>query len=65
MNLPRVAPAKGIEIGDKFLPAGTVIGANPWVVHCNEEAFGKDVGAFRPGRWLEEINPAWIVSFCL
>jgi cytochrome P450 len=53
MNLPRVASAEGIEIGDKFLPAGKVVGANPWVVHRNEEVFGKDVGAFRRGRWLE------------
>jgi len=33
-----------------------VIGANPWVVHRNEEVYGEDVDAFRPERWLKEAN---------
>jgi cytochrome P450 len=53
MNLPRVTPAEGIEVDGKFLPAGTVAGVNPWVVHRNQDVFGKDVEAFRPERWLE------------
>ena len=53
MSLPRVAPAEGIEIDGKFLPAGTIVGVNPWVVHRDQEVFGEDVEAFRPERWLE------------
>ena len=53
MSLPRVAPAEGIEIDGKFLPAGTVVGVNPWVVHRDQEVFGEDVETFRPERWLE------------
>ena len=53
MSLPRVVPADGIEIDGKFLPAGTIVGVNPWVVHRDQEVFGEDVETFRPERWLE------------
>lgn len=53
MSLPRVVPPEGIEIGDKFLPAGTTVGVNPWVVHRNQEVFGQDAESFKPERWLE------------
>jgi cytochrome P450 len=53
MSLPRVAPAEGIEIDGKFLPAGTIVGVNPWVVHRDQEVFGGNVESFRPERWLE------------
>ena len=53
MSLPRVVPADGIEIDGRFLPAGTIVGANPWVVHRDEKVFGEEVETFRPERWLE------------
>jgi len=53
MSLPRVVPEAGIEIDGHYLPAGTIIGANPWVVHRDHTIFGNDVEAFRPERWLE------------
>jgi cytochrome P450 len=53
MSLPRVAPADGIEIDGKFLPTGTIVGVNPWVVHRDQEVFGDDVESFRPERWIE------------
>ena len=53
MSLPRVVPADGFEIDGKFLPAGTTVGVNPWVVHRDQDVFGEDVEAFRPERWLE------------
>jgi cytochrome P450 len=53
MSLPRVVPAEGIEIDNKLLPAGTIVGVNPWVVHRDQEVFGEDVEAFKPERWLE------------
>lgn len=54
MSLPRVVPAEGIEVDGKFLPVGTVVGANPWVVHRDQKVFGDDVESFRPERWLEK-----------
>ncbi|KAK5160577.1 hypothetical protein LTS14_001589 [Recurvomyces mirabilis] len=54
MSLPRTVPQGGANIAEHYLPAGSVVGANPWVVHRNREVFGDDVEAFRPERWLDE-----------
>ena len=56
MSLPRRVPEGGFEVDRKYLPAGSVIGANPWVVHRKEEIFGEDVYSFKPERWLIEDN---------
>lgn len=50
--LERVVPPQGIHILNDFIPAGTIIGCNPWVVHRRASTFGLDVDAFRPERWL-------------
>ena len=54
MTLPRVVPAEGIEIDGTFMPAGTTVGVNPWVVHRNEEIFGDEPESFKPERWLRK-----------
>lgn len=54
MSLPRVVPEGGFEVDGKYIPAGTIIGANPWVVHRNKEVYGEDVDAFRPERWMKD-----------
>lgn len=54
MSLPRVVPEGGFEVDGKFIPAGTTVGVNPWVVHRSAEVYGEDVEAFRPERWLKE-----------
>ncbi|EOD52098.1 cytochrome p450 family protein [Neofusicoccum parvum] len=56
MSLPRIVPPGGTEIDGTYLPAGTIVGVNPWVVHRNKEVYGNDVEAFRPDRWLKEDN---------
>ncbi|EME40498.1 hypothetical protein DOTSEDRAFT_82149 [Dothistroma septosporum NZE10] len=56
MALPRVVPAGGVTIADKHIPAGTVVGVNPWVVHRSKEVYGEDVEAFRPERWMRDDN---------
>lgn len=72
MSLPRVTPAGGIEIDNRFIPEGvrnndisreivltfvqTIIGVNPWVVHRDTQVFGEDVEAFRPDRWLKDVT---------
>ncbi|MCJ1225072.1 hypothetical protein MMC12_001721 [Toensbergia leucococca] len=55
-SLPRVIPPEGIEIDGRYIPKGTIIGANPWVVHRNTEVFGQDCEKFRPERWLTDNN---------
>jgi cytochrome P450 len=52
--IPRVVPEGGTELCGKYLPAGTVVGCNAWVVHRDTNVFGDDADEFRPERWLEE-----------
>lgn len=54
MSLPRVVPDGGVQICGQYLPAGCVVGANPWVIHRSKEVYGEDVDAFRPERWMQE-----------
>ncbi|KAK6445713.1 hypothetical protein FP744_10001962 [Trichoderma asperellum] len=51
--LQRVVPHGGMELEGKWLPAGTAIGINPWVMGRNKSLFGADADAFRPERWFE------------
>ena len=51
--LERVVPPQGMKILDDFIPGGTIVGCNPWVVHRRPEIFGFDVDTFRPERWIE------------
>lgn len=53
LPLERVVPAGGMEILGVHIPAGTIVGANAWVLHRRPEIFGADVEVFRPERWLE------------
>lgn len=56
LMLERIVPEAGIEIAGYHLPAGTVIGANPWVVARDKKVYGKDADEFRPERWLDLWN---------
>ncbi|KAL0936767.1 cytochrome P450 oxidoreductase [Colletotrichum truncatum] len=56
MTLPRVVPKGGYQVDGHFMPAGSVVGVNPWVVHRNTDVYGHDVHSFRPERWLKENN---------
>lgn len=56
MSLPRDVPEGGATIAGTYLPAGCVVGANPWVIHRNQEVYGDDVESFRPERWMKENN---------
>ena len=35
-----------------FVPGGTIVGVNPWVLQRNREVFGEDVDVYRPERCL-------------
>ncbi|KAK1775938.1 cytochrome P450 [Copromyces sp. CBS 386.78] len=55
MLLERYVPAGGITLPDgSFVPAGTAVGLNPWVVNRNKSIFGEDSDIFRPERWLQQ-----------
>ncbi|KAI0470422.1 hypothetical protein GGR56DRAFT_678755 [Xylariaceae sp. FL0804] len=62
MPLERYVPAPGLELprGIGFVPAGTVVGINPYVAGRNRQVWGGDAGAFpKAGRWrLEEDDGA-------
>ena len=64
-HLPRVVPKApspktslltgqgGKEITGYYFPAGSIVGANAWVIHRNETIFGADAAQFNPDRWLD------------
>ncbi|KAF2088013.1 cytochrome P450 [Saccharata proteae CBS 121410] len=51
--LEREVPAGGVTIADQFIPAGTIVGINSWVMHANKAVYGEDAESFRPERWFE------------
>lgn len=51
--LERIVPPSGITILDHFIPGGTIVGCNAWVLHRRPEVFGADVDDFRPERWID------------
>ncbi|KAF2172252.1 hypothetical protein M409DRAFT_63002 [Zasmidium cellare ATCC 36951] len=53
LNICRLVPSAGAEIGGQFFPGGTRIALNGWVLHRDKEIFGHDPETFRPERWLE------------
>ncbi|KAF7183368.1 hypothetical protein CNMCM7691_003567 [Aspergillus felis] len=58
LPLERVVPEGGVEICGEFLPAGTIVGMNAWVVHRDEETFGPDADSWHPERWLGKDEAA-------
>jgi len=56
LPLERIVPPSGLELNNTkqtFLPPGTVVGINPYVLHRDRRIFGADASAWNPDRWLE------------
>ncbi|KAL2063471.1 hypothetical protein VTL71DRAFT_5276 [Oculimacula yallundae] len=53
MPLVRTVPEGGCELEGMFLPAGTTVGINPWVLARDKSLYGEDAEIWRPERWLE------------
>lgn len=51
--IERKVPGNGAVIDGYFIPGGTIVGVNAWVLHRNEQVYGKDIDVFRPERWLD------------
>lgn len=57
MPLERYVPRQGYRLPDgSFLPGGTIVGSNPYLLCRNKEIFGEDVEDFRPERWLRAVE---------
>jgi cytochrome P450 len=53
LPLERIVPPSGITLHSTHIPAGTIIGANPWVIHRSPQIFGPDADQWRPERWID------------
>ena len=53
LPLERIVPKGGVTVLGHYLPAGTVVGGNPYVVNRHKPTFGADADNWRPERWLE------------
>lgn len=51
--LERVVPTEGLRLPDgRFLPPGTLVGMNAWVLNADKAIYGPDADQFVPERWL-------------
>lgn len=55
LHFQRIVPAAGITVSDKYIPAGTDVGMNPYVAN-RHAVFGKDVEEWNPGRWMGDAK---------
>lgn len=53
MLLERIVPEGGATFDGVFLPGGTIVGMNPWVVARDKKVYGEDAVEFRPERRIE------------
>ncbi|KAK4948697.1 hypothetical protein LTR10_012701 [Elasticomyces elasticus] len=53
LNIYRKLPPEGMHIDGTYLPGGTEVAVNGWVVHRDKTVFGQDADDYRPERWLE------------
>lgn len=54
LPLERIVPAGGIDLLGRYLPEGTLVGGNPYVVNRHESLFGPRPEEWDPERWLRD-----------
>ena len=58
VTLPRIVSDGGLILNNSFIPPGTEVGANPYVINRDQNVFGTDADEFKPERWLEDPERA-------
>jgi len=58
VNITRLVPPGGAEIDGTWLPGGTSVAVNGWVLHKDKKIFGEDAEVYRPERWLKDEESA-------
>ena len=58
VTLPRIVSDGGLILNHSFIPPGTEVGANPYVINRDHTVFGTDADEFKPERWLEDPERA-------
>jgi cytochrome P450 len=53
MSMPRNVPPGGKMISGRFYSEGSRVGVNAFVLHFNQDIFGKDADSWNPDRWLQ------------
>ena len=53
LQLERSVPEGGLVVCGEYLPPGTQVGMNPYVVNRSKALYGEDADEWRPTRWLE------------
>ena len=53
LPMERVVPASGLQLDNTFIPPGTIVGINPWILHRDTRIFGSDAEEWNPDRWLQ------------
>ena len=61
--LPRLVAEPGIDLYGKFVPPGTEITCNPWVIHREKKLYGDDADVFRPERWLDTSDAKLFLKY--
>lgn len=54
----RVVGTEGKWVEGVFVPPGTEVTSNAWVVQRDPDVYGPDPDGFRPERWLESVERA-------
>ncbi|KAK4173399.1 cytochrome P450 [Triangularia setosa] len=57
LGLERYVPAGGFRLpSEHYLPEGTAVAMNPYVLARNKEVWGENVDEFQPERWLPVVG---------